>query len=94
MIISILGIVGEMERSQIRERQLEGIQIAKLKGVYKGRAEGSKEDVLQFLSKKKNKEALDYLKRGLKGVEVSKLTGLHLNTITKIKKLGLTKEKQ
>ena len=25
MIISILGIVGEMERSQIRERQLEGI---------------------------------------------------------------------
>ena len=54
MIISILGIVGEMERNQIRERQLEGIKIAKLKGVYKGRIEGSKEDVLAFLSKKKN----------------------------------------
>jgi DNA invertase Pin-like site-specific DNA recombinase len=92
MIISILGVVGEMERSQIRERQLEGIQIAKLKGVYKGRAEGSREDVLTFLSKKKNKEALDYLKRGLKAVEVSKLTGLHLNTITKIKKLGLANQ--
>jgi DNA invertase Pin-like site-specific DNA recombinase len=92
MIISILGVVGEMERIQIRERQLEGIQLAKLKGVYKGRAEGSKEDVLTFLSKKKNKEALQYLKRGLKAVEVAKLTGLNINTITKIKKLGLSKQ--
>lgn len=88
MMISILGVVGEMERSQIRERQLEGIKIAKLKGVYKGRANGSKEDVLNFLSKPKNKEAISYLKKGLKAVEVSKLTGLHLNTITKVKKLS------
>jgi DNA invertase Pin-like site-specific DNA recombinase len=36
MMISILGIVGEMERTQSKERQLEGIKIAKLKGVYKG----------------------------------------------------------
>jgi DNA invertase Pin-like site-specific DNA recombinase len=78
-----------MERSQIRERQLEGIKIAKLKGVYKGRVKGSREDVAAFLSKKNNKEALAYLKKGYKAVEVAKLTGLHLNTITKIKKLGL-----
>ena len=90
LMISILGIVGEMERSQIRERQLEGIKLAKLKGVYKGRVKGSSEDVAAFLSKKSNKEALAYLKKGYKGVEVAKLTGLHLNTITKIKKLGLS----
>ncbi len=90
MMISILGIVGEMERTQIRERQIEGIKIAKLKGVYKGRAEGSKEDCLKFLGKVKNKKALEYLKKGFKAVEVSKLTGVHINTITKIKKLGLT----
>jgi DNA invertase Pin-like site-specific DNA recombinase len=89
LIISILGIVGEMERSQIRERQLEGIKIAKLKGVYKGRVKGSREDVAAFLFKKGNKEALAYLKKGYKAVEVAKLTDLHLNTITKIKKLGL-----
>lgn len=89
MMISILGIVGEMERNQIRERQLEGIRIAKAKGVYKGRVTGTKEDTLTFLSKEKNKAALDYLKRGLKGVEVAKLTGLTLNTITKIKKIGM-----
>ncbi len=86
LIISILGIVGEMERNQIKERQLEGIRIAKLKGAYNGRKIGSKEDVLSFLSKEKNKKAVDYLKKGYKGVEVSKLTGVHINTITKIKK--------
>lgn len=86
MIISILGIVGEMGRKQIRENQLEGIRIAKLKGVYKGRKTGSKEDTLSFLSKEKNKKAIEYLKKGYKGVEVSKLTGIHINTITKLKK--------
>jgi DNA invertase Pin-like site-specific DNA recombinase len=89
MMISILGVVGEMERSQIRERQLEGIKIAKIKGIYKGRATGSSEDTLTFLSKKGNKEALALLKKGYKAVDVSKLTGLHINTITKIKKLGI-----
>lgn len=87
MIISILGIVGEMERNQIKERQMEGIRIAKLKGSYTGRKKGSKEDVLSFLSKDKNKKAVEYLNKGFKGVEVSKLTGLNINTITKIKKV-------
>ena len=89
MIISILGIVGEMERSQIRERQSQGIKIAKLKGAYTGRKIGSKESVLDFLSKEKNKKAVEYLKKGYKVVEISKLTNLHINTITKIKKLSL-----
>lgn len=37
MMISILGVVGEMERNQIKERQREGIRIAKMKGAYNGR---------------------------------------------------------
>jgi DNA invertase Pin-like site-specific DNA recombinase len=89
MMISILGVVGEMERTQIRERQVEGIKLAKLRGVYKGRVAGSKEDTLAFLSKEKNKKALEYLKKGYKGVEAAKLAGVHLNTVTKIKKLGI-----
>jgi DNA invertase Pin-like site-specific DNA recombinase len=92
LIISILGIVGDMGRKQIRENQMEGIRIAKLKGTYTGRRIGSKEDVLSFLSKEKNKKAIDYLKKGYKGVEVSKLTGVHINTITKIKKYLNTSE--
>lgn len=89
MIISILGIVGEMERNQIKERQLQGIQIAKIKGKYLGRKRGSNEDVLKFLSKPQNKKAIDYLKKGYKNNEISKLVGLHINTITKIKKFAL-----
>lgn len=89
LMISILGTVAEMERNQIRERQLEGIRLAKLKRVYKGRKEGSKEDALVFLSKEKNKKALELLKKGYKAVEVSKIVGININTITKVKKLGL-----
>ena len=35
--LGILGAVAEFERSMIRERQREGIAIAKAKGIYKGR---------------------------------------------------------
>jgi DNA invertase Pin-like site-specific DNA recombinase len=86
LIINILGVVGEMERTQLKERQYQGIQIAKARGVYKGRNKGTKEDVLTFLSKTKNKKAVELLKKGYKGTEVSKIIGIHLNTISKIRK--------
>ena len=63
MIISILGIVAEMELSQIKERQKEGIELAKLRGVYKGRVHGSKEDIRTFLSKPKIAKTIEYLKK-------------------------------
>lgn len=37
LMLSMLGAVAEFERALIRERQSEGISIAKAKGVYKGR---------------------------------------------------------
>lgn len=89
LMISILGTVSEMHRNQIREAQLGGIRIAKMKKVYKGRKEGSKEDTLMFLAKEKNRKSLELLKKGYKSVEISKITGIHINTITKVKKLGL-----
>jgi len=84
---SILATVSEMERCQIRERQLEGVRLAKARGVYKGRLSGTTEGVLAFLSKPKNRKALEYLKKGYKMNEAAKLAGIHINTITKIKKL-------
>lgn len=89
MMISVLGIVGEMERNQIRERQLAGIHLAKIKGAYKGRKSGTKEDVLTFLQKTKNKKALELLRKGYKASEAAAIVGIHPNTVTKIKKLGL-----
>ena len=40
LLLQMLGAVGEFERALIRERQREGIAIAKTKGVYKGRKSG------------------------------------------------------
>ncbi len=91
MVLSILGVIGEMERNQTKERQFEGIQIAKMKNKYLGRKKGTNEDVNQFLSKPKNKQALNYIKRGYKNSEIAKIVNLNVNTITKIKKLGLAK---
>lgn len=90
MIISIMAIFAEMERDLIRERQKEGIQIAKMKGVYKGRKMGTKEDIMTFFNKDKNQKVIKYLKKGYKAVEISKIVGIHINTITKIKKALLT----
>jgi DNA invertase Pin-like site-specific DNA recombinase len=88
MIISILGTLAEMEKKISRERQLEGIAIAKLNNKYAGRAKGSNEDTLKFLSKPKNSKALEYIKKGYKNVEVAKIVGVHFNTITKIRKIA------
>jgi DNA invertase Pin-like site-specific DNA recombinase len=37
ILVTVLGMVAEMERRFIRERQQAGIEAAKSKGVYKGR---------------------------------------------------------
>ncbi len=88
MVISILGVVAQIERSQIKERQFQGIALAKARGIYKGRKPETGEDALKFLSKEKNKKALDYLKKGYKASEAATLSGVHPNTVTKIRKLS------
>lgn len=87
MIISILGIVAEMERKLILERQREGIELAKLQNKFLGRQKGTHEDPLKFLSKSKNKKAMELLKKNYKNIEVARITGLNINTITKIRKV-------
>jgi DNA invertase Pin-like site-specific DNA recombinase len=86
MVIAILGVVAEMEKRHINERTAEGIAIARALGKYKGRNQGTKEDVHQFLSKPKNKKALDYVRKGYKNSEISKITKLSVNTVVKIRK--------
>jgi DNA invertase Pin-like site-specific DNA recombinase len=87
MVINILGIVSEIERNQILERQRQGIELAKSKGVYKGRKIGTQEDTLTFLSKPRNKKVIELLRKGYKSKDISTLIGVHINTITKIKKV-------
>ena len=87
LIVSVLANISEMERSTLRERQLEGIAIAKLKnGVYKGRVKGTietKEEILQKYSM-----VVSYIKKN-KGTykEIAKLCDCSKNTVIKVKKI-------
>lgn len=52
LLLSMMGAFAEFERSLILERQLEGIQIAKAKGLYKGRKPALSSDrVTELLAK-------------------------------------------
>jgi len=88
MVIAILGVVADIDKQNLNQRTMEGVAIAKALGKYKGRLAGSQEDVHCFLSKPRNKKALEYLKKGYKISETAKITGLAINTISKIKKLS------
>jgi DNA invertase Pin-like site-specific DNA recombinase len=85
LIISVLGNVAEMERTNILERQQEGIALAKAKGVYKGRVKGSVESDDKVLSK--HKEVIKYLKQSHSLRNTAKLAGVSLGTVQKVKKI-------
>lgn len=57
LLLSIMGAFAEFERSLIRERQLEGIAIAKQKGKYKGRKKALNDEQLKLIVEKLNNGA-------------------------------------
>jgi DNA invertase Pin-like site-specific DNA recombinase len=52
LMLSVMGAMAEFERSLIRERQREGVQIAKAKGLYTGRKKSLSQDQLSELQKR------------------------------------------
>lgn len=89
MVISILGVLAEMQRAQIREAQSQGIAIAKARGVYSGRKQNTKETTADFLRKAKNVKALELLKKHYKGTEIARILDMSQTTISKVRRLGL-----
>lgn len=87
MIISILSIMAKFERDMILQRQKEGIRIAKEKGVYRGRKVGTQETKEKFLKKSNNQKILEYLSKGYKYNEISKIMGCSYSTINKVKNI-------
>jgi DNA invertase Pin-like site-specific DNA recombinase len=86
LIVSVLANISEMERSTLRERQLEGIQIAKLKGTYKGREKGTTESKEEILMK--YKEVVKLLnKNNYTYIQIAKLSDCSKNTVIKVKKV-------
>jgi DNA invertase Pin-like site-specific DNA recombinase len=85
MIVSVLGNVAEMERSNMLERQRQGIELAKAKGTYKGRLYGSNMSNDELLNKYKS--VVRELKNGQSLRRAAKLGGCSLGTAQKIQRL-------
>jgi hypothetical protein len=47
----------------------------------------SKKQLRTFLSKPKISKTIEHLKKGYKASEISRIVGIHVNTITKVKKM-------
>lgn len=88
IIVSVMGTLAEMEREQIKERQKEGIAIAKAKGIYTGRKVGSVESKDETLHK--HKDVVKYLNQKMSVRDINKLTSKSTATIQKVKKLMLS----
>jgi len=52
LLLSVMGAFAEFERALIRERQLEGISLAKLRGVYRGRKKALSDSRLEELRRR------------------------------------------
>ena len=52
LLLSVMGAFAEFERALIRERQLEGIALAKKRGVYKGRKKALDEEQIRSITEK------------------------------------------
>jgi DNA invertase Pin-like site-specific DNA recombinase len=52
LLLSVMGAFAEFERALIRERQLEGIALAKQRGVYKGRKQSLTSQQIQSLKER------------------------------------------
>ena len=52
LLLSVMGAFAEFERNLIKERQMEGILLAKKKGVYKGKRPALSADQMELLNAK------------------------------------------
>lgn len=84
MIVSVLGNVSEMERNNMLERQRQGIEIAKSKGVYKGRLYGARMTTEEFLNK--YKKVANELQNGESLRRAAALGGVSVGVAQRVKK--------
>jgi DNA invertase Pin-like site-specific DNA recombinase len=73
LLLSIMGAFAEFERSLIKERQREGIALAKQRGVYRGRKKS--------LSDIEKMELLDRIQSGDKKAQVARDFGISRETL-------------
>jgi len=73
LLLSVMGAFAEFERALIKERQMEGIALAKKRGAYKGRKKA--------LSDERIEELKSLVKSGLKKTEIAKKFNISRETL-------------
>lgn len=75
LLLSVMGAFAEFERALIRERQSEGIELARKRGIYKGRKRSLSPDQIEGMK--------DRLRNGEKKSQVAKDFGISRQTLYK-----------
>lgn len=89
LLCQMMAIGAEMENTLRKDRQTEGIAVAKLQGKYQGRKEGAVADKDNLFKKYRN--VLDLLEKSELSIRrISSITGHSINTVRRIKKLSLS----
>jgi DNA invertase Pin-like site-specific DNA recombinase len=86
LLMAVISIMAEFEKNMIKERQKEGITIAKTKGKYTGRQINTYESIEKFLSKPKSLKIKYYLSSGYTINEIVKILNCSFSTVNKVKK--------
>jgi DNA invertase Pin-like site-specific DNA recombinase len=86
LLLQMLSIGSELENSQRKIRQREGITLAKLQNKYSGRRTGAKADKQKML--KKYADVVDLIKKSdLSLRRIAGITARSINTVRKVKQL-------
>ncbi|MGY3932859.1 resolvase domain-containing protein [Aeromonas encheleia] len=75
LMLTMIGAIATFERELMLERQAEGIELAKRRGVYKGR---------KPTAMAKGDEVLALVEQGLPRAEIARLTGISLSSVQRI----------
>lgn len=86
MITSVMSSIYEMELENIRERTRVGQMVYINNGGRMGRPVGTSTNDNEFLKKEKSKKVLSYLKKDYSVREISKICGVSLGLVMKVKK--------
>lgn len=89
LLCQMMSIGAELENNLRKERQREGIAIAKIQNKYCGRKEGAVADKDNLFKKYRN--VLDLLDKSELSIRrIATITGHSINTVRRIKKLSLS----
>lgn len=86
LIIQILAMISEQERTESKRRQAQGIKIAKTKGVYNGRPKLYGPDAKNPQRRAVYRNILEELKKGTAISKIAKEYGITRQTVYRIKK--------